>query len=150
MTTMSDGLYGFEQAANTMLDFTKPHVLRNQKEYDAAVSEVDRLLDEEPAPESEAYERLEFLSVLIQAYEDMHLPEDPPPDAPSIVDFMLEQHGLSRSDLGGLIGGKNRVSEFFNGHRRLSLNQIKQLRQHLGIPADLLIDNVVEYERSRS
>jgi HTH-type transcriptional regulator/antitoxin HigA len=52
----------------------KPHVLRNEAEYNAAVAEIDRLLDAEPQPGSEDYERLECLSVLVQAYEDAHLP----------------------------------------------------------------------------
>ena len=48
-----------------LLDFTKPHVLRNEREYNAVVDDIDRLLDADPEPGSEAYERLEFLSVLM-------------------------------------------------------------------------------------
>ena len=57
-----------------VLDFTQPHLLRNEEEYDIAVAEIDALLDVDPPPGSEAYERLEFLSVLVQAYEDAHVP----------------------------------------------------------------------------
>ena len=49
-----------------ILDFTKPHVLRNEEEYDIAVAEIDTLLDTDPQLGSEAYERLEFLSVLVR------------------------------------------------------------------------------------
>ncbi|ETX01590.1 MAG: hypothetical protein ETSY1_06820 [Candidatus Entotheonella factor] len=121
------------------LDFTKPHVLRDEAEYQAAVAEIDRLLDEEPEPNSEACDRLEFLSVLVQAYEDTHNPLDDLPTPQAIVDFMLEQHGLVRADLAKWLGGKSRVSEFFQGIRPLSLKQIAALREHLGIPADLLL-----------
>ncbi len=121
------------------LDFTKPHVLRNEVEYQAAIAQVDELLDAHSASGSEAYERLEFLSVLIQAYEDEHLPLDELATPQEVVDFMLEQKGLSRADLAVLLGGKRRVSEFFHGLRRLSLGQIEQLRDPWGIPADLLI-----------
>lgn len=124
-----------------VLDFSKPHLLRNEAEYQAAVEEVDTLLDEGPAPGTEAYERLEFLSVLIASYEDEDDPMEEFPTPQDIVDFMLEQKGLHRSDLAPWMGGRSRVSEFFNGHRRLSLGQIEQLRTHLGIPADLLIDH---------
>ena len=55
------------------LDFTKPHVLRDETEYQAAVDEIDHLLDVDPEPASEAYDRLEFLSVLVQAYEDARI-----------------------------------------------------------------------------
>ncbi len=130
------------------LDFTKPHVLRNETEYQAAVAEIDRLLDTDPEPASEAYERLEFLSVLVQAYEDAHCSLDDLPTPQAIVDFMLEQQGLSRADLAKWLGGKSRVSEFFRGIRPLSLKQIEALREHLGIPADLLIPRAVELSNS--
>lgn len=122
------------------LSFTKPHVLRNLREYKAAVAEIDALLDLDPTRGSEAYERLEFLSVLVEAYEDEHYPIDERDGTPqSVVAFMLEQQGKTRSDLATLMGGKGRVSEFFSGKRRLSVEQIRSLRDELGIPADLLI-----------
>ena len=122
-----------------LLDFTKPHVLRDEREYNAAVDEIDSLLDADPEPGSEAYERLEFLSVLVQAYEDAHNPLEELPTPQAVVDFMLEQKGLSRSDLSQWLGGKSRVSEFFRGIRPLSLRQVAALRDQLGIPSDLLI-----------
>lgn len=122
-----------------LLDFTKPHILRDETEYNAAVSEIDALLDDDPEPGSEAYERLEFLSVLVQVYEDAHNPLEALPTPQEVVDFVLEQRGLSRSDLTKRLGGKSRVSEFFRGIRPLSLRQIKALHNHLGIPSDLLM-----------
>jgi HTH-type transcriptional regulator/antitoxin HigA len=122
------------------LDFTKPHLLRGEDEYNAAVREVDALLDRDPQPGTEDFERLEFLSVLIEEYEDEHEPRgDWAPTPQGIVDVMLEQNGLTRADLGEVMGGKSRVSEFFAGKRELSRDQIRQLRSLLGIPANLLI-----------
>jgi HTH-type transcriptional regulator/antitoxin HigA len=122
------------------LDFRKPHVLRNRREFDAAVDEIDGLLDRNPKRASEDYERLEFLSVLVKAYEDEHDPIDETGTPQSVVAFMLEQTGRTRADLAPLMGGRGRVSEFFAGKRRLSIEQIRTLRDELGIPADLLID----------
>jgi len=128
-------------ATAPLLDFSTPHVLRNAKEYRAAVSEIDRLLDADPKRGTLEYERLEFLSVLIEAYEDEHDPLDEAGGSPqSVVAFMLEQRGLTRADLRDAMGGKGRVSEFFAGKRRLSIEQIRALRDLLHIPADLLID----------
>ena len=122
------------------LDFSTPHVLRNAREYKAAVAEIDELLDVDPARGTEGYDRLKFLSVLVEAYEDEHDPVDESKGTPqSIVAFMLEQNGLSRADLAGILGGKSRVSEFFARKRRLSVDQVRALREKLGIPADLLI-----------
>lgn len=126
--------------ATAGLDFTIPHVLRNAREYKAAVVEIDRLVDagaDDRTRESE--ERLEFLSLLVEAYEEEHYPRDASGTPQGAVSFMLEQKGLTRTDLAPLMGGKARVSEFFAGKRRLSIEQVRALRDRLGIPADLLI-----------
>ena len=127
--------------ASRLLDFSKPHVLRNSREYRTAIREIDELLDADPARGSEAFDRLEFLSVLVEAYEDEHDPLDESGGTPqSAVAFMLEQKGMTRTDLHPLMGGKARVSEFFSGKRRLSMEQSRSLRRELGLPADLLIE----------
>lgn len=126
-------------AAPAQLDFTKPHLLRNAREYRAAVAEIDALLDAGGAVEHR--ERLEFLSVLVQDYEDRTDPLDERAGSPrEVVAFMLEQRGMTRRDLASLMGGRARVSEFFSGHRRLSIEQVRSLRDALGIPADLLVE----------
>jgi len=122
-----------------LLDFTKPHVLRNEAEYTAAVAEIDQLLDLDPPPHSEAYERLEFLSVLVHAYEEVHFPLEQLTTPQDVVTFMLEQKGLSQTDLAQWLGGASPLLAFLQGTCSLSLPQIERLRVHLGIPADLLI-----------
>jgi HTH-type transcriptional regulator/antitoxin HigA len=122
-----------------LLDFTQPHVLRNEAEYTAAVAEIERLLDADPPPHSAAYERLEFLSVLVQAYEDTHFPLEQLTTPQDVVAFMLEQKGRSHADLAQWLGGESQMRAFLEGACRLSLPQIERLREHLGIPADLLI-----------
>jgi len=122
-----------------LLDFTKPHVLRNEAEYTAAVAEIERLLDIDPPPHSDAYERLEFLSVLVQAYEDTHVPLEQLTTPQDVVAFILEQKGLSHDDLAQWLGGESPMRAFLQWTRSLSLPQIERLREHLGIPADLLI-----------
>lgn len=121
-----------------LLDFSKPHVLKNDTEYEAAIAEIGRLLDEEVEPPSEGHDRLEFLSVLVEHYEEDQYPMGTvtPQEA---VTFMLAQKGLERSDLDAVMGGKSRVSDFLNGKRDLSKSQIEGVRRVLGIPADILL-----------
>ena len=127
-------------ATAVKLDFVKPHVLRNSREFKAAVTEIDALLDLDPRRGTDACDRLEFLSVLVEAYESDHFPLDEHVATPqSAVIFMLEQRGMTRSELAPFMGGKARVSEFLAGKRRLSVEQVRSLRDALGIPADLLI-----------
>lgn len=122
-----------------VLDFTTPHVLRSEAEYEAAVAEINALLDANPAEGSPEDDRLEFLSVLVQAYEDAHVPELPKASPQAVVAFTLEQQGRDRAELAPLMGGRSRVSEFFAGKRDLSITQVRALRDALRIPADLLI-----------
>ncbi len=121
-----------------VLDFSKPHLLRTEAEYQAAIAEVERLLDEDVVAGSEGYDRLEFLSVLVEHYEDEHYPMGPVTPRQAVT-FMLEQKGLRRSDLDDVMGGKARVSEFLGGKRDLSKSQVAGLRRLLGIPADILL-----------
>lgn len=124
----------------TVIDIPSPHVLRTQEEYDAAVAEIDRLLDLDPRAYSEDYDRLEMLSLLVEDFDSRNDAIDDsdltPQDA---VEFMLDQKGMTRADLVGIMGGRSRVSEFFGGKRELSKTQIQVLRDVLGIPADLLL-----------
>ena len=116
------------------------YVLHTPREYRNAVSTIRQLLEEKPRKGSEEHSMLELLGVLIEDYENRNVPEPPVPAPTAIVEFMLEQKGLSRADLIGPMGGRSRVSEFFAGKRALSTNQIRALRDLLGIPADLLLD----------
>jgi HTH-type transcriptional regulator / antitoxin HigA len=124
----------------TVIDLPTPHVLRTAEEYESAVAEVDRLLDLDPPPFSDDYDRLELLSVLVETYEATNDPIDDSELTPQqVVDFMLSQRGMERVELAAIMGGRSRVSDFFNGKRPLSKSQIETLRDTLGIPADLLL-----------
>jgi len=128
-----------EKSMTELLDFTKPHVLRNEVEYTAAVAEIDQLLDLDPPLHSEAYERLEFLAVLVHAYEEAHFPLAQLTTPQDVVTFMLDQKDLAHTDLAQWLGGESLMLAFLQGTCSLSPPQIERLREHLGIPADLLI-----------
>jgi HTH-type transcriptional regulator/antitoxin HigA len=116
------------------------HLLRSEREYRSAVAEIDAILERNPRAGSSAAERLDLLSVLLKDYEDRTEPPIPEASPQEVVDFMLEQNGLTRADLAEHMGGRGRVSDFFTGRRpRLSTGQIVKLRDLLRIPADLLI-----------
>ncbi len=125
-----------------MLDFTIPHVLRSDAEYEVAATELDRVLALGPKPGTAEHDRLEFLTVLIAAYDAQHVRFGETRVTPQeVVDFFLEQKAIARADLAKAMGGRSRVSDFFSGKRRLSLGQIREIRRLLGIPADMLIED---------
>jgi len=116
---------------------TRP--IRTEDEYDHAREIVARLLREPHEQGSFAYDVLEVLSILIEDYEDKSVPELPSASPQEIVRFLSEQRGITQGDLAEIIGGRSRLSEFMNKKRALSIAQIRNLRDELGIPADLLI-----------
>lgn len=116
---------------------TRP--IRTEDEYDHTREIVARLLREPHEQGSFAYDVLEVLSILIEDYEDKSVPELPSASPQEMVQFLSEQRGITQGDLAEIIGGRSRLSEFMNKKRALSIAQIRNLRDELGIPADLLI-----------
>jgi len=55
------------------------------------------------------------------------------------MNYLMDQHDLSRSDLVPMLGTASRVSEVMNGKRELSMNMVRRLRERFKISADLLI-----------
>jgi HTH-type transcriptional regulator / antitoxin HigA len=78
------------------------------------------------------------LATLIDAYEAEHHPIDPP-DPIEAIKFRMEQQGLTRKDLEGILGSRTRVAEVLNRRRRLSINMIRRLHEELDISAEVLI-----------
>jgi len=110
--------------------------IRTEVDYEAALAEVERPWGTSSGtPEGD---RLDVLATLIDAYESEHYPMDPPDPVEAIV-FRMEQQGLTRKDLEGILGTRTRVSEVLNRRRGLSITMIRHLHDKLGISAEVLI-----------
>ena len=110
--------------------------IRSEADYEAALDEVERLWGAgSGTPEGD---RLDVLATLIEVYEAKHHPMDPP-DPVEAIRFRMEQLGLTRKDLEPMIGPRNRVADVLNRKRGLSIDMIRQLHEHLGISAEVLI-----------
>ncbi|SIT84339.1 helix-turn-helix domain-containing protein [Pontibaca methylaminivorans] len=110
--------------------------IRTEADYDAALAEVERLWGAKSGtPDGD---RLDVLATLIEVYEEKQHPMDPP-DPIEAIRFRMEQQGLTRKDLEPMIGPRNRVADVLNRKRGLSIEMIRQLHDHLGISAEVLI-----------
>lgn len=110
--------------------------IRTEADYEAALAEAERLWGAHAGtPEGDC---LDILATLIDAYESEHYPMDPP-DPIEAIKFRMEQQGLTRKDLEGLLGSRTRVAEVLNRQRGLSINMIRRLHEKLGISAEVLI-----------
>jgi HTH-type transcriptional regulator/antitoxin HigA len=110
--------------------------IRTKKDYEAALRDIERLWGAKSGtPEGD---RLDVLATLVDAYEAVHFPMDPP-DPIEAIRFRMEQGGMTRKDLEPLIGTRTRVAEVLNRKRNLSIGMIRRLHAQLGISAEVLI-----------
>ena len=115
---------------------TELRPIRSEADYEAALDEAERLWGAgSGTPEGD---RLDVLATLIEVYEAKQYPMDPP-DPVEAIRFRMEQQGLTRKDLESLIGPRNRVADVLNRKRGLSIDMIRNLHEHLGISAEILI-----------
>ena len=111
--------------------------IRTQADYEAALNEVDKLIDAKP--DTPKGDKMDVLVTLIEAYEAEHFHIPEPNDPVGVLQYYMESRGVKRSDLIPFLGSKERVSEILSGKRGLSLAMIRRLHDELGIPSDLLI-----------
>jgi len=110
--------------------------IKTDADHEAALKEIELLWG---AAEGTADgDRLEILTTLAEAYEEAHFPMDMPGPIEAIK-FRLEQQGVDKKALIGIIGNRTRVYEVLRRDRALSLTMIQKLNQPLKIPAEILI-----------
>jgi HTH-type transcriptional regulator/antitoxin HigA len=114
-------------------------VIKSEAEYAAALKEVEALWD--AAPGTREAEAAELWTVLIEAYEKKAYPMGMP-DPVSAIRFRMEQQNLKPADLAPYIGSKSRISEVLNRRRPLSMSMIRKLHAGLGIPAEVLLQEL--------
>src|ERR1051325_6111687 len=110
--------------------------IRTRRDYESAMRAVKSLWGAKAG--TREGDRLDVLATLIDAYEAEHYPMDPP-DPIEAIKFRMEQQGLTRRDLEGIIGTRTRIAEVLGRKRGLSIGMIRRLHDRLGIPADVLI-----------
>lgn len=114
----------------------KIKAIRNEADYDAALLRIDALMDAEPGtPEGD---ELDVLTDLVEHYEEKHVPMGFPSPI-SAIEFRLEQAGMAPRDLIPFIGSRAKVSEVLSGKRPLTMPMARALHEHLGIPAEVLL-----------
>ncbi|MFC3656858.1 ImmA/IrrE family metallo-endopeptidase [Xanthomonas hyacinthi] len=83
-------------------------------------------------------DRLELLTVLLEAYENTKYPVESPDPIDAIL-FRMHEKGLKQADLIPYFGTSSRVSEVLRRKRPLTVQMIRALSIGLGLSADTLI-----------
>lgn len=114
------------------------HAIRDETEYDRAVSMLNGLLDAGAADEEHPLAGLvNALGLLIGDYDDAHFPAKPGSPIETLR-MLMEQNRLSQSDLAE-VGSQGVVSEILNGKRELNVRQIKALAARFKVPPSVFI-----------
>ena len=110
--------------------------IRSEEDYQAAMARIRELMGAEvDTPEGD---ELDVLADLVSVYEDRHYPASIP-SAVDAIEFRMDQAGLTRRDLISFIGSRQKVSEVLAGKRDITMSMARALHIHLGIPADVLL-----------
>lgn len=124
-------------------------VIKDRNDYEAALEEIEQLIDLDPADGTNEEDRLELLRVLIKDYEARNTSHILP-DPIEAIKFRMEQQNLSPRDLIPFIGNRSKVSEILSGKRSLTLSMIRALHSGLGIPANILLQHSEQMESEES
>ena len=112
--------------------------LHSEADYDAALKEIARYFDDQPAPGTPEADRFDLLALVIGDYEGKSWPIDPP-DPIDVIKFRMEQRGYGQRELSALLGSRSRASEILSRKRPLTMEMAWKLNREWGIPAESLI-----------
>ena len=109
--------------------------IRTEEAYQASLARASLLITKSDAS---SMDELEIIQALVEKWERSQY-DLPSPTALEAIRFRMSQRDLQPRDLEPYIGSRARVSEVLSGRRDLSIDMIRALNKHLGIPAASLI-----------
>ncbi|MBI2963728.1 MAG: transcriptional regulator [Deltaproteobacteria bacterium] len=122
-------------------DYAPLLAIRNVREYDAAVAQLNDLIDEVgDNPKDPRYRFVDTPGVLIEAYDEEHH-EIPDLSGAEMLKFLMEQHGLPQGELPG-IGSQGVVSEVLRGKRELNVRQIRALSERFHLSPEAFFPRI--------
>jgi HTH-type transcriptional regulator/antitoxin HigA len=111
-------------------------IITTEQEYEKALKRLSTVFDANPdSPEGM---EAELLVTLVEKYEKEHYPIALPEPITAVKEAM-EIKGLKDKDLIQAIGSKTTVSLVLNRKRALTIDMIRNLRELLGLPVEVLI-----------
>ena len=118
--------------------------IRNDEDYRAALTEIDRLWDfPDDGPEND---KLDVLATLVEAYEKARWPRQACSPA-EMLNYAVNEMGRTQTELARIVGSRGLASQLLSGNRRVSLNAAHKISATWRIPIQLL---VAPYNRSEA
>lgn len=113
-------------------------VIRTDSQYESYLDEASQLMHLNPKTGTTEADRLELITVLLEAFENNKFPVETP-DPIEAIKFRMEEQGLKQADLIPYFGTRSRVSEVLGGKRPMTVHMIRALALGLGISTDTLV-----------
>ena len=121
--------------------------IHRENDYRAAMIRIEALMNALSGPEGQVDDaddprsiELDVLVDLVELYESKTV-EIGFPTVIDAIEFNLDRLSLTRRDLVPLIGSRAKVSEVLSGKRPITMSMARALHRHLGIPADILLQD---------
>lgn len=112
-------------------------VIHNDEQHAAAMRRIQEIFQAEPGtPEAD---ELEIRMILVEKYESKNYPIDLPDPVEAIKDRMHDLR-LKYKDLIPVLGDKTTVSLVMAKKRPFTLEMVRKLSSHLGIPGEILLN----------
>ena len=105
-------------------------VIKTESDNERALATVRELMGRDRSPEEDAL--LHVLTFEIESFESKTYTRTKTTQA-ELLQFLLEENGLSAKDLAGILGGKSHVSEILSGKRKVGLKQAVRLGKRFHI-----------------
>ena len=116
-----------------------PRAIRDEVDYRNARGMIDALTSV-PKLSKGQLDYLDTLTILFEAYEAEHHDIDTSKIGPlDSLRALMDEHAMSASDMGRLLGERSLGSKILTGQREMSKAHIRTLATRFGVRADLFI-----------
>lgn len=116
-----------------------PRAIHDQIDYDNTMEMINALAGHTLTDDQELY--LDTLSTLVEAYEDDHHAIKTKNLSPTeALAFLMEEHNLTATDIGHLLGERTLGSKLLRGQRKIGLKYAKLLAKKFAVDVSAFID----------
>jgi HTH-type transcriptional regulator/antitoxin HigA len=121
-----------------LLSQYQPKLIRTEEDNERALAVVEELMHR-PNRSPEENELYDLLIALIEKFEHEFYQPSSQSTPHSMLDFLMEQQGISIAELANLVGSETLATEILAGNTNLSIAQVKALSQLFKVDPSVFI-----------
>jgi len=121
-----------------LLSQYQPKLIRTEEDNERALAVVEELMHR-PNRSPEENELYDLLIALIEKFEYEFYQPSSQSNSSSMLEFLMEQQGISIAELANLVGSETLATEILAGNTSLSIAQVKALSQLFKVDPSVFI-----------